>query len=151
VVNNLHVGELGGDEVLVRVDDQGNVGVHFPQDVTRQPLSLAVELSAWAIDTHSEKNLLAIGANTHVISVFHLGMGVDSMQWTLTGPTVGIYPRLDLRGHTDNIPCVGFDRGGDYLASGSIDESVRLWSCTTGDCLKAIQCDQASVPPAGDV
>jgi WD40 repeat protein len=140
------VGELGGNEVIVRVDDRGNVAVHFTLDFSREPLVLSVEMSAWAIDTHSQNNLLAIGANTHIISIFHLGMGVEGMKWTSEKPFSVIYPRLDLKGHEHNIPTVAFDKRGEYLASGSIDKTVRLWSCITGSCLKVIMGDKQYEP-----
>lgn len=47
-------------------------------------------------------------------------------------------PKFTLKGHTNYVFCVGFHPTGNILASGSFDESVRLWDVTTGACLRTI-------------
>jgi WD40 repeat protein len=46
-----------------------------------------------------------------------------------------------LRGHTDLIECVRFSRDGVWLASGSADETIRLWDVATGECLSTLRAD----------
>ena len=120
------------------VNDCGQVAVHFPRDnFSRSPILLKVPQSAWGIDTHSEKRLLAISCNALVVTLFHLGLGIKGWVWTLRSPS-----GIGLNGHRDNIPCVGFDRTGDYLASGSLDRSVRLWRCQDGSLIRLITTDR---------
>jgi len=37
-----------------------------------------------------------------------------------------------LKGHTDSVTCVAFSADGQHLASGSHDETIRLWDVTQG-------------------
>lgn len=43
-----------------------------------------------------------------------------------------------LKGHSNYIFCLQFGPTGGMLASGSFDESIRLWDVRSGRCLKAI-------------
>jgi hypothetical protein len=133
----MHVGEIGGEEVLVTTDDSGHIAVHFPRNnFSRPPLTLGVADSAWGIDTHSSKRLLAISCNAHFVTIFHLGMGIDEWAWTreeVRGEQG--FLKIELFGHKNNIPTVGFDQTGEILASGSLDDSVMLWSCRSGQML----------------
>ena len=144
----MHVGEIGGEEVLITTDDSGHVVVHFTADnFSRPPLTLKLPLSAWGIHTHSAKRLLAVSCNAHIVTLFHLGMGIEGWEWTTAAPAPGeIIAKLVMQGHTDNIPCVAFERTGRYVASGSIDYSVRLWDCKTGSCVKILKTEMRYSP-----
>jgi WD40 repeat protein len=163
----MHVGEIGNEEVLVTTDDSGHISVHFPHNPTRPALTMKLPLSAWGIDTHSSRRLLVVSCNAHIVTVYHLGMGIDDWRWTTTsGTTVvatgesyhqteflhlggrvaaaveaaeGGFPSLTLVGHRNNIPCVAFDRTGSYVVSGSLDKSVRMWDCRSGYCLWTLE------------
>lgn len=76
-INSLTIGELGSEEVLVSAHDDGNVCVWYTRDLTRIALRLSVSESAWGVALHKEKRLLAVSANSHVITVFELGVGRD--------------------------------------------------------------------------
>jgi len=41
--------------------------------------------------------------------------------------------RLSFTGHTDTVTTVFFDRSGDYLASGSADDSLIIWDAASGE------------------
>lgn len=144
----MYVGELGGEEALITTDDSGHVVIHFTaNDFSRPPLNLKLPMSAWGIHTHSAKRLLAVSCNAHIVTLFHLGMGIDGWEWTTATPDPGeIIAKLVLQGHTNNIPCVAFERTGKYVASGSLDDSVRLWDCNTGLCLKVMVTDRGYLP-----
>jgi WD40 repeat protein len=138
----MRVGQIGHEEVLVTTDDSGHVVVHFLKDdyFSRAPLNLKMPMSAWGIDTHPSKRLLAISCNAQIINIFHLGMGIEGWTWTTKVPDEseeGV-PNIILRGHTDNIPCVAFDSTGTFLVSGSIDYTIRLWECKSGQLLRTI-------------
>ena len=116
------------------VDDSGHVAVHFSRDnFSRTPLLFKVPRSAWGIDTHSSKRLLAISCNAHIVTLFHLGMGIDGWEWTRKTPA-----EIELKGNQNNIPCVAFDRSGEYLANGSLDKTINLWRCRTGELIRKI-------------
>ena len=139
-ITNMHVGEIGGEEVLVTTDDSGHVVIRFTaNNFSRPPLNLKLPMSAWGIHTHSSDRLLAVSCNAHIVTLFHLGMGIDGWIWTTATPDLGEnIAKLVLRGHTNNIPCVAFERTGKYVVSGSLDCSVRLWDCKTGTCVKMV-------------
>jgi WD40 repeat protein len=135
----MRIGEIGDEEVLVTTDDSGHVVVHFPKDnFSRSPLLLKVPMSAWGIDTHSTKRLLAISCNALIVTVFHLGMGIEGWEWTTTSPEDGEIPSIVMRQHTNNIPCVAFDQTGEYVVSGSLDCTIRMWDCKTGQLLGVV-------------
>ena len=136
----MRISEIGGEEVLVTTDDCGHIAVHFPKDnFVRPALTMKVPLSAWGIDTHSSKRLLAISCNAHIVTLFHLGMGVEGWEWTTTAlEPEESFPRLVLAGHYGNIPCVAFDDSGNWVASGSLDRTIRLWDCKNGIMVRQI-------------
>src|SRR5271163_15876 len=106
----MHVGELGGEEVLVTTDDSGHAEVYFTSDFERTPLTFKLPMSAWGIDTHSEKRLVAISCNAHIVTIFHVGFGVEGWDWTTGTPESGdSHPKVELKKHHENIPCVAFD------------------------------------------
>jgi WD40 repeat protein len=145
-ITNMHVGEIGNEEVLITTDDSGHVTIHFTNS-TRPPFVVKVASSAWGIDTHSSKRLVGISCNAHVIYLFHLGMGLDGWEWTTSMPEVGeIFPNLILRRHLGNIPCVAFDKTGNYIASGSLDCSVKLWDCSNGNLIKHVGTEDTYTP-----
>lgn len=43
----------------------------------------------------------------------------------------------DLKGHSDSVLCVIFDH--NYLASGSLDKTIRVWDLRTGKCLHVLK------------
>lgn len=135
----MRIGEIADEEVLIATDDSGHSTLQFTQHPTRKPLAFKSPLSAWGIDTHSHNRLLAISCNAHIVTVYHLGMGLPGWAWTTGEPAPGEQvPSLVLRGHLNNIPCVAFERTGRYLASGSLDETILIWDCRTGAMLKEI-------------
>lgn len=140
----MRIGEIGGEEVLVVTDDSGHSVVHFTRDnFSPQALVFRLPLSAWGIDTHSSKRLLAISCNAHIVNLYHLGMGIEDWEWTTATPGSGeTIPSVGLRGHSNNIPCVSFDKTGKYIASGSIDCSIIIWDCKTGGQLKEMRSDK---------
>ena len=48
------------------------------------------------------------------------------------------FPHIVLEGHTDNVRSVAFSPDGHTLASGSRDETIRLWDVNTGELLKTL-------------
>ncbi|KAF5283998.1 hypothetical protein FQR65_LT13632 [Abscondita terminalis] len=48
---------------------------------------------------------------------------------------------IEYKGHSDMIRCIDTDKTGQYLVTGSDDESVKIWEVNTGRCLKTIETD----------
>ena len=107
-------------------------------------------ISAWGVALHKGKRLLAVSANSHLIHVFHLGIGNEehsaerARRTGFGGVEMGgngtINERLDkpqwssnpvkiLEGHGHNIPSISFlgDASGNWLVGTSIDGMVIVW------------------------
>jgi WD40 repeat protein len=48
-------------------------------------------------------------------------------------------PRLMLRGHTNTVETVRFSPDGRRLASGGIDETVKVWDVAAGVCIQTLR------------
>ncbi|KAL5420313.1 hypothetical protein PMIN03_000139 [Paraphaeosphaeria minitans] len=152
-ITRICVDYLGNTEVLLVTCDDGDVVVwrvgdinrainsleHSPgrddeQDMEHHCLPLEhinVSRSAWGLAVHRNARLIAISANTHVVTVVAYGLSQPG-----DGKNEFAFPRnqnqtITLRAQT-NIPAVSFDNtGGDptgrWLASCSIDGLTHLW------------------------
>ncbi|CAA7050677.1 unnamed protein product [Microthlaspi erraticum] len=49
---------------------------------------------------------------------------------------------LEYRGHTGPVTSLSTERSGQWIASGSMDKSVRIWEVETGRCLKVWEFDE---------
>ena len=49
------------------------------------------------------------------------------------------FPHTSLRGHTDNVTSVAFSPDGQILASGSTDETIRLWDVNTSELIEILE------------
>ena len=48
----------------------------------------------------------------------------------------------DVGGHANVVRSLAFNPQGNYLASVSEDETIKLWNVNTGECLKTLRCDR---------
>jgi WD40 repeat protein len=46
-----------------------------------------------------------------------------------------------ISGGANDVSCIAFSAGGRILASGSADETIRLWDAHTGECLQTLSAD----------
>lgn len=53
-------------------------------------------------------------------------------------PSSGVGPIKTLSGHTNYVFCVAFNPQANMVASGSFDETVRVWDVKAGKCLKVL-------------
>ncbi|KAG0224786.1 hypothetical protein BGW41_004959 [Actinomortierella wolfii] len=151
-INQIRVGHLDQDEVLVVVDDAGDVCVWFTQNLSRDPLLFSVEESAWGIDIHRGRSLIAVSSNAHVATLFHCKADIhyDSSDANDHSPVASSSRNQNvhnndsddlrpftsfqqvLRGHNHNIPSIAFSPCGNFLASASVDRTCRMWRLADG-------------------
>jgi WD40 repeat protein/transcriptional regulator with XRE-family HTH domain len=100
--------------------------------------------SILCIAVSPDGQMLAAGTTTNEVRLWVMGqtrhqhkgpaspltVGAGSAQGTI--PTV---PTLITQGHTDGIRAVAFDPSSRLLATGSEDQTIRLWDTDTGECL----------------
>ncbi|KAJ2696020.1 hypothetical protein FB645_006320 [Coemansia sp. IMI 203386] len=135
-INSITLGRLASDETVVAVYDSGRtvcwkVDTGFPVLWDRPG-----RVSTWGCAVHEETDAVAISANSHTITVIrspHTAPGSSgaSSASSASDPAFRADEEFELAGHASNIPCVSFSASGRYLASASIDFSVRIWSTST--------------------
>lgn len=126
VINALRTGFVDKDPILVAVDDEGLVRV-INMNKEYQTQVLRNNISTWGIATYGPKSLLAVSANSHLITLWDLSSSDDS------------FGRRVFEGHSNNIPSIDFSPSGEYLVSVSIDASCRLWRVSSGECVSVRQ------------
>jgi WD40 repeat protein/DNA-binding SARP family transcriptional activator len=79
---------------------------------------------------HPQTNLLAFSMNNHHV---HL--------WELEPSQAAGRLKMTLDGHTNGVESVMFSPNGQWLASASTDETIRLWEVATGECRQTLRAD----------
>jgi hypothetical protein len=88
--------------------------------------------STWSLSIHPTSSTsfkIAVGSNSYRITVFQVVMDGES---SLEMQDIS---KLILTGHEHNVPSLSFSPCGDYLASCSIDGSIRIWNVEDGSTL----------------
>ncbi|KAK9717457.1 hypothetical protein K7432_006173 [Basidiobolus ranarum] len=152
-INAIKVGMLGSEEVLVSVDDSGEVRAWFTEKLDRSPLCFSNNVSTWGIALNGPRHLLAVSANSHNITVYSLrgsrgseyspvGLESDTPLSEFEDP---LYTTTDLhsqdvndstrtlKGHKHNVPNIDISPCGEFLASCSIDGTCRVWNLLNGE------------------
>ncbi|KAJ3340619.1 hypothetical protein HDU93_006734 [Gonapodya sp. JEL0774] len=150
-INAVRVGKLGEEEVLTAVDDLGLVRTWLTRDLTRPPIKLTNTISTWGVATNGPRTLVAVSANDHKVRLWDMGdHPVEPLEDYQHGPGfetaaarhtstsqlhLDATGSLPLTGHTHNIPSVDISPCGSFVASGSIDGTVRIWNAQNGTCV----------------
>ncbi|KXS12642.1 hypothetical protein M427DRAFT_34648 [Gonapodya prolifera JEL478] len=95
-INSIRIGQLGGEEVLVAVDDLGQVRCWMTRDLTRPPIKLSNTISTWGIATHGASTLVAVSANDHAVRVWNMGdedVAREGESWVAEGRQEDELPR----------------------------------------------------------
>ncbi len=87
----------------------------------------------WSVAFSADGQMLASGSEDHTIRLWHMGTGECFK--ILSGYGDGIHSS----GHRDGVHSVAFSPDGQLLASGSCDNTVKLWNVSTGECLETLQ------------
>ncbi|RKP26808.1 hypothetical protein SYNPS1DRAFT_13656, partial [Syncephalis pseudoplumigaleata] len=143
-INAIHIGEVGPEEMLVAVDELGCVTAWFTAALEHPPIRLEARESAWGIATHGPAYLLAVSANSFHVTVWDLHdyfkAGARFLPRRTATRSVEMplgegCKRRELVGHTHNVPGISISTCGRWLASCSIDGSVRVWRLCDGQCI----------------
>jgi len=90
----------------------------FLADLDKEPIKFSNidahndDNSTWSVDGSSyNPPRVAVGSNTHHVSVYNLQTGA----------------KQTIRAHQHNVPCVSFSPCGRFIATTSIDRTVKVW------------------------
>ena len=93
-INQIRLGRVHEQEVLLTCDESGTVCVFFLKDLSKPPLVTKNTCrGAWSLCCCNQGAFIASGSNEHVVTCYNM---VDG---ECRGPP--------LRVHTHNIPCIG--------------------------------------------
>ncbi|HEY9824302.1 MAG TPA: NB-ARC domain-containing protein [Stenomitos sp.] len=87
----------------------------------------------YALARHPQRPLLASAHEDQTLRLWHL-ISPDSQSPRLTSSE----PVQTLRGHQNRILAVAFSSDGKYLASGSLDRTIKIWNPETGQCVATL-------------
>ena len=77
--------------------------------------------------------LLATGGSEKTVTLWDIGASnAEPVATAVRDAAFRVTPRSTLAGHTSSVFCLAFSRDGRWLASGSHDNTARLWSVADG-------------------
>jgi WD40 repeat protein len=113
-------------EMLVSSDEDGQVRAWKWQKSDLSEIYLKIASSVNTITINSENHFMAIGSEDRKIIIFDL---------------ISKKVSIELDGHMDAVNSLAFSPNGQILASGSRDDTVKLWHVKTGKLLDTIECN----------
>ncbi|MEZ4866162.1 MAG: BTAD domain-containing putative transcriptional regulator [Caldilineaceae bacterium] len=122
----------GGEDRLIMVWDVA----------TGELLSTIKHHQGWVTDVvfHPTTNLLASCSNDQAICLWDLQALWQQVQTPrATEAAAAVTLRNTLHGHTHKVAALAFSPDGACLASGSADQTIRLWEVTTGRCINTLR------------
>jgi WD40 repeat protein len=108
-INQIRVGFHDNKEILLTVGESGKVCIFQVDDLSKVQKHDNLGESTWSLSISN--SFLSLGCNSFVISIFDKKLEKFYL----------------LRGHTNNVPCVDLSPCERFLASVSIDETIRIW------------------------
>eukprot|EP01132_Coremiostelium_polycephalum_P002249 gene2249-2772_t len=130
-VNQIRIGKIEDEDVLITVDEGGFVRLFFVNDIDRPPLMFFnAGVSTWGIAICRSKPLFAVSANNFKATMWNLND--EHPQQT----------RKTFIGHNHNIPCIDFSPDGNYLVTISIDKFVRIWDVNNQTTISMLKLSQ---------
>ena len=118
-INNLKLIKCDGNEFVCTVDYGGNVRMLWLNNLQREFIKFKNiypsknDNSTWSLcGSAVNPPRVVVGSNAHMVTVFNLTNGAKS----------------EIPAHNHNVPCVSFSPCGRFIASTSIDKSVKIWT-----------------------
>ena len=119
-INNLKLIQCDGREFVSTVDFEGNVRMLFLDNLSRECIKFknvypqCQDNSTWSLSGSSvNPPRVVVGSNAYKVTIFNLSTGQKSS--------------IE-KAHNHNVPCVAFSPCGKYIASTSIDRSIKIWT-----------------------
>ncbi|KAJ1943632.1 hypothetical protein GGF37_002558 [Kickxella alabastrina] len=129
-INAISLDVLGGRETVIAVYDSGRSIAWALEGEFSVVWDHHGQISTWGCSIHSATNTVATSSNAHVIDVYRLNVG--GARGDMANDNSENHQLLaegfQLEGHTKNVPHIAFSAGGKYIASASIDSTIRVWS-----------------------
>ena len=44
-----------------------------------------------------------------------------------------------MEGHSNSVNCISYSSNGKYLSSGSLDNTVKIWEISSGECINTLE------------
>lgn len=118
-INNLKLVRCDGNEFVCTVDYGGNVRMLWLSNLQRECIKFKnvysgkPDNSTWSLcGAAVNPPRVVVGSNAHMVTVFNLTTGAKSQ----------------ISAHRHNVPCVSFSPCGRFIATTSIDKSVKIWT-----------------------
>ncbi|KAJ4432103.1 hypothetical protein ANN_20718 [Periplaneta americana] len=124
---------------LVSIDDAHDLGVVGSDFSPLQELLVAHSSFLCVADDDgslSHRYLLATCGNDNEVKLWHVVVGKYVKHLDTTPCDITLHQCLE--GHTSALMCVRFSPGGNYLASSSLDKTVRVWE-VNGNCVAVLE------------
>lgn len=100
--------------------------------------------SIYALCISSDGQTLISGSRDTTIKIWHLHT-IDTYQSNSTNRLIGDGLIDTFIGHSDSINSIAITPNGKIIASGSEDNTIRLWDLNTGECLATLDGHEAGV------
>jgi WD40 repeat protein len=116
----------------------GQVRMLYLKDLDREPSKFSNinpttdDNSTWSVDgAQVNPPRVAVGSNTFKVTVYDLSSGEKST----------------INAHKHNVPCVSFSPCGKFLATTSIDKTLKIWEERKGkDGKPEYRCSRIAIP-----
>lgn len=100
--------------------------------------------SIYALCISSDGQTLISGSRDTTIKIWHLHT-IDTYKSNSTNRLIGDGLIDSFIGHSDSINAVAITPNGKIIASGSEDNTIKLWDLNTGECLATLEGHEAGV------
>jgi WD40 repeat protein len=88
----------------------------------------------WCVTFSPDDTLIASTSDDGMIRIWECATGTCIQKWGQDSPLYNEEDQIEQEGHTTWTRTISFSPDGRYLASGSHDQTVRIWDVASGQC-----------------